>query len=226
MPKKRPASQWQPAGIELLDVSSLYGDAKICELAGIIGSFRGEKLRRFGITLGRLNASLHYEGRPGSPEKRAAIEAVARPLYELRLALSKLDTDTRELFLAAAECDPWDQDTEPPPDGRPSGLARGRVGRALDGVESLARWVPRAEEAIGESKGGKPKQEAIQQAITDLRDIWTRYDGREPTLSYDRLTKRTGGPFLGFCRAALAPLLEKRGIGANLERQVRKALYG
>ena len=46
MPKKRPASQWQPAGIELLDVSSLYGDAKICELAVIIGSLRGEKLRR------------------------------------------------------------------------------------------------------------------------------------------------------------------------------------
>ena len=51
MPKKRPASQWQPAGIELLDVSSLYGDVKICELAGIIGSLRGEKLRRFGIAL-------------------------------------------------------------------------------------------------------------------------------------------------------------------------------
>ena len=113
MPKKRPASQWQPAGIELLDVSSLYGDAKICELAGIIGSLRGEKLRRFGIalrnTLARLNASLHYEGRPSSPEKQAAIEAVARPLSELRVALSKLDTDTRELFLAAAECDPWDR---------------------------------------------------------------------------------------------------------------------
>jgi len=230
MPKKRPASQWQPAGIELLDVSSLYGDAKICELAGIIGSLRGEKLRRFGIalrnTLGRLNVSLHYKGRPGSPEKRAAIEAVAGPLSGLRVALSKLDTDTRELFLTAAECDPWDQDTEPPPDGWPSGLARARVGRALDGVESLARWMPRVEEAIGESKGGRPKQEAIQQAITDLREIWTRYAGREPTLSYDRLTKRTSGPFLGFCRAALAPLLEKRGIGANLERPVRKALYG
>ena len=230
MPKKRPASQWQPAGIELLDVSSLYGDAKICELAGIIGSLRGEKLRRFGIalrnTLGRLNASLHYEGRPGSPEKQAAIEAVARPLSELRVALSKLDTDTRELFLAAAECDPWDQDTEPPPDGWPSRLARGRVGRALDGVESLARWVPRAEEAIGENKGGRPKQEAIQQAITDLREIWTRHAGREPTLSYDRLTKRTSAPFLDFCQAALAPLLEKRGIEANLERPVRKALYG
>lgn len=230
MPKKRPASQWQPAGIELLDVSSLYGDAKICELAGIIGSLRGEKLRRFGIalrnTLGRLNASLHYEGRPGSPEKQAAIGAVAQPLSELRVALSKLDTDTRELFLAAAECDPWDQDTEPPHDGWPSGLAGFRVGRALDGVESLARWVPRVEEAIGESKGGRPKQEAIQQAITDLREIWTRYAGREPTLSYDRLTKRTSGPFLGFCQAALAPLLEKRGIGANLERPVRKALYG
>jgi hypothetical protein len=230
MPKKRPASQWQPAGIELLDVSPLYGDAKICELAGIIGSLRGEKLRRFGIalcnTLGRLNVSLHYEGRPGSPEKRAAIEAVARPLCELRVALSKLDTDTLELFLAAAECDPWDQDTEPPTDGWPRGLARGRVDRALDGVENLARWVPRAEEAIGESKGGKPKQEAIQQAITDLREIWTRYAGREPTLSYDRLTKRTSGPFLGFCQAALAPLLEKRGIGAKLERPVRKALYG
>ena len=95
MPKKRTASQWQPAGIELLDVSPLYGDAKICELASIIGSLRGEKLRRFGIALrnalGRLNASLHYEGRPSSPEKQAAIEAVARPLSELRVALSKLD---------------------------------------------------------------------------------------------------------------------------------------
>ena len=134
MPKKRPASQWQPAGIELLDVSSLYGDEKICELAGIIGSLRDEKLRRFGIalrnTLGRLNASLHYEGRPGSPEKRAAIEAVARPLSELRVALSKLDTDTSQLFLAAAECDPWDQDTEPPPDEWPS---------AWPGVASVAR---------------------------------------------------------------------------------------
>ena len=230
MPKKRPASQWQPAGIELLDVSSLYGDAKISELAGIIGSLRGEKLRRFGIalrnTLGRLNASLHYDRRPGSPEKRAAIEAVALPLSELRVALSKLDTDSRKLFLDAAACDPWDQDTEPPPDGWPSGLAGFRVGRALDGVESLARWVPRAEEAIAESKGGKPKQEAIQQAITDLLDIWTRYAGREPTLSYDRLTKRTSGPFLGFCQAALAPLFEKRGIGAKLERPVRNALYG
>jgi hypothetical protein len=230
MPKKRPASQWQPAGIELLDVSSLYGDAKICELAGIIGSLRGEKLRRFGIALrnalGRLNASLHYEGRPSSPEKQAAIEAVARPLSELRVALSKLDTDTRELFLAAAECDPWDQDTEPPHDGWPSRLAGFRVGRALDGVESLVRWVPRVEEAIGESKGGRPKQEAIQQAITDLREIWTRFAGREPTLSYDRLTKRTSGPFLNFCQAALAPLLEKRGIKASLEHQVRKALYG
>jgi hypothetical protein len=227
MPKKRAASQWQPAGIELLDVSSLYSDAKICELAGIIVSLRGEE-RRFGIALrsalGRLNASLHYEGRPSSPEKRAAIEAVARPLSELRVALSKLDRDTREPFLAAAECDPWDQDTEPPPDGWPSGLARGRVGRALDGVESLARWVARAEEAIGESKGGRPKQEAIAQAITDLRDIWTRYAGGEPTLSYHR--QRTRGPFLNFCRAALAPLLEKRGIEANLERAVRKALYG
>ena len=229
MPKKRPASQWQPAGIELLDVSSLYGDAKICELAVIIGSLRGERLRRFRIALrnalGRLNASLHYEGRPSSSEKRAAIEAVERPLSELRVALSKLDTDTRELFLAAAECDPYDQDTEPPPDG-PSGLARNRVGRALDGVESLARWVQRAEEAIGENKGGRPKQDAIQQAITDLLEIWTRYAGREPTLSYDNLAKRTRGPFLDFCKAALAPLLKKRGIGAKLEHPVRKALYG
>ena len=102
----------------------------------------------------------------------------------------------------------------------------GSLDRALDGVESLARWVPRAEEAIGENKGGRPKQEAIQQAITDLREIWTRYAGREPTLSYDSLTKRTSGPFLDFCQAALAPLLEKRGIGAKLERPVRKALYG
>ena len=161
MPTKRTASQWQPAGIELLDVSSLYGDAKIHELAGIIGSLRGEKLHRFGIALrnalGRLNASMHYEGRPSSPEKQAAIEAVARPLSELRVALSKLDTDTRELLLAAAECDPWDQDTEPPPDGWPSGLAGFRVGRALDNVESLARSVswPRAK-ADGECKGGRP----------------------------------------------------------------------
>ena len=86
--------------------------------------------------------------------------------------------------------------------------------------------MPRAEEAIGESKGGRPKQEAIQQAIIDLREIWTRYAGREPTLSYDRLTKKTSGPFLDFCQAALAPLLEKRGIRANLERPIRKALYG
>ena len=43
MPTKRPASEWQPAGIELLDVSSLYGDAKIRELAEIIGSLRDEK---------------------------------------------------------------------------------------------------------------------------------------------------------------------------------------
>ena len=111
------------------------------------------------------------------------------------------------------------------PYGWPSGLAGFRVGRALDGVESLARWVPRVEEAIGESKSGRPKQEAIQQAITDLREIWTQHTGREPTLSYDR-TKRTSGPFLDFCQAALAPLLEKRGIEAQLERPIRKALYG
>src|SRR5262245_36408500 len=192
MPKKRQASQWQPAGIELLDVSSLYGEARIRELAKIIVSLRGEDLHRFEIalrnTLARLNVSLHYEGRPSGPEKQAAIEAVARPLSELRVAWSKLDPDTRELFRAAAECDPWDQDTEPPHDSWPSGLAGFRVDRALDGVESLARWVPRVEKAIGASKGGRPKQEAIQQAITDLLEIWTRYAGREPTLSSNRRT--------------------------------------
>jgi hypothetical protein len=230
MPKKRPASQWQPAGLELLAVSSLYGDAKLRELAGMIGSPRGKNPHRFGIalrnTLGRLNASLHYERRPRSSEKQAAIEAVARPLSELRAALSKLDPYTRELVLAAAQCDPWDEGTEPPLDWCPGGLADLRVSRALDGVESLARWVPRVEEAIGESKSGRPKQEAIQRAITELREIWTRYTGREPTLSYKGRTKSTSGPFLDFCRAALAPLLKKRGIKANLERPVRIALYG
>jgi hypothetical protein len=230
MPKKRPASQWQPAGIELLDVSSLYGDAKICELAGIIGSLRGENLHHFGIalrnTLARLNASLHYEGRPSGPEKQAAIAAVARPLAALRTALSKVDPDTRKLLLAAAERDPWDQDAEPPSDGWPDGLGGLRVGRALDSVESLARWVPLVKEAIGKSKGGRPKQEAIQQAINDLHEIWTRFVGREPTLSYNRRTKRTSGPFLNFCQAALAPLFKKRGVRADLKRPIRRALYG
>ena len=97
-------SNWQPGGIELLDVSELFPGADLRAIVGRIGSFEGNRYdavesKIFDVAA-RLNASLHHDSRPTASEKRAALSPIAAKLAELRKAFAALDQDTAALLKA------------------------------------------------------------------------------------------------------------------------------
>ena len=99
-------SNWQPGGIELLDVSELYPDADLRAIVGRIGRFEGNRYdaveSKIFNAAAWLNASLHYDSRPTASEKRAALSPIAAKLAELRKAFAVLDQDTAALLKGVA----------------------------------------------------------------------------------------------------------------------------
>lgn len=228
MPRKPKPSKWQRGGVELLEVDHLYPDDLMVRLAKFVGSPTGERFEEFKTTVlniaAMLNADLHFEGRPTIPEIHVALDRITRRLTEMQSVLRGLDPDTRALLCKIAEGDPWNQQLEPPA-GIVS-LGELRVGRVLDDLDKLAQWLRGARAATGEGKLGRRRKDVIKQAVAHLRDLWTRFVKKEPTLISNQRTKKTSGAFLDFWKIALEPVLSARGATAGKEHVARIVLYG
>jgi hypothetical protein len=111
-------SNWQPGGIELLEVSELYPDADLRAIVGRIGRFEGNRYDAVESNIfavaAWLNASLHYDSRPTASEKRAALSPITAKLAELRKAFAALDQDTVALLKGVAGRAAYGLQAEPP----------------------------------------------------------------------------------------------------------------
>ena len=219
MPNRAKPSNWQPVGIEALDVAGLYSDENwqsIFALAEIEDGEQQNKLRNRVLNIaGLLNADIHYQKRPKPKAVQAALKRIQKLAEQLSKAISKTDKDTIDLLRHVAGKEPHNPDTEPPT-RMMFDLGELRLDRVGEGVESWLRWSKEAAKLNDpQKKLTRTPDEAIHRAVADLKEVW-ELAGMDATPN----------PFLGFIRQALTPVLQANGQSPKLEHHVKKLIYG
>ena len=221
-------SNWQPGGIELLDVSELYPDADLRAIVGRIGRFEGNRYdavesKIFDVAAW-LNASLHYDSRPTASEKRAALSPIAAKLAELRKAFAALDQDTAALLKGVAGRAAYGLQAEPPDFAPPFGGSGDlRYALVVVGLERMEDWIHEALAELPEVKKGRKPHDYVREAAYRLLCIWQEHapqeNGRilpsEPTI----------GQFLELLRAVTRPVFKKYDMSPDLEAAAKDVLY-
>lgn len=234
-------SDWQPKGIELLEVRQLYDCSVRMALLNHLGSTsaslrrRAELLNRSMNAAARLRVELYYSNKPTRAQVEAAIQPVQAASQKLAQSLSNLDHESRSLIGRSADEDTVMNDRcgfETPRMRLPvtirgdvqwieNSLGRERLDAVARTLDDLERWVVAAlaEAKSQEDMARGHRKEAIRAAIRDLEkvwvDAWRQRDRENPTLLYF-------GPFV---RTVLNPILAEDGKTQDLTKAIEDVLY-
>ena len=213
MPSQKKPSNWQPLDLDSLkEIDCWYSD----EVWGAIHeTFSVEPDKRLELcdrVLGAamwLHSDLHFEHRPGFPEKTSALLRFSEKVAALREAYENMDADSQRALFEASKSE--SEDT--------AWRDRFSTQIYLDDLCFLEIWAKTAAQGLQRGNAGRKSQDGIREALVRLRDIWADFHGREPELD----------KFLLFARTALGPVLEQHSESLpsnfNMEGLARQALY-
>jgi hypothetical protein len=170
------------------------------------------------------------EGDQRKVSSRKALKVLENHTQALLRVMSELDPDTQELLQEEAlwKFGPYlnyiDGQENSNREFHPDRIKRRRYSVWLAHLKQIELTAGTLLERFG--RRGPPAKEERLTAIRMLIQVWKDHIKVDPTLSYNRRTRQTTGPFLQFCEIVLRRVFEENKQSINLERAVRDELYG
>ena len=227
MVTRHKTSEWQPGGLELLDIKHLYSDEELNSIVDRVSPKGAHRRKAFRARIldiaGLLNADVHYDQRPTLPQKRAALDALLKAVSELEEVLSKTDPDTvLELgrqFLRNVEEGGYDLPDQATQENISRELMQDAgaklIGPLQGRLEQLEKIAGQVREAHGVGQRGRRSKSSVDRALSLLVKAWKIATDSEPTLT----------PMKEVAEAALGPVLTSNAIEVSLDAACRRALY-